>query len=169
MIGSTKAPHWLPHFIPNKLLLQEITYQTIINGVSTSFFKAKKGDLPPFPLSTKMCMIKTVKKSKDEVNVLSFFRLREIIFRRHDLEGLLKEHLKQINLTWPYSHEELFPRELSQQVILVNSKILTLEKMMQIDKEVEKKKVRTENGKANIEQDSSPSTQSVSLYNIDSH
>ena len=39
MIGSTKAPHWLPHFIPDKLLLQEIAYQTHINGVSASLIK----------------------------------------------------------------------------------------------------------------------------------
>lgn len=54
MIGSTKDPHWLPHFIPDKLLLQEITYQIFINGVSSSLLKEKKGAWPPFPLSTKM-------------------------------------------------------------------------------------------------------------------
>ena len=56
MIGSTKAPHCLPHFIPNKLLLQEIAYQTHINGVSTSLIKARKGAWPPFPPSTKVWM-----------------------------------------------------------------------------------------------------------------
>ena len=29
--GSTKPPHWLPHFVPDSLLLQEIAYQTFIN------------------------------------------------------------------------------------------------------------------------------------------
>ena len=29
--GSTKAPHWLPHFVPDTLLLQEIAYQTYVN------------------------------------------------------------------------------------------------------------------------------------------
>ena len=72
-------------------------------------------------------------------------------FWRHDLEGLLKEHLKQMNFTWPYSHEELFPGELSHQGILVKFKITTPKQMIQIDKEVEKKKVITKNGKAIIE------------------
>ena len=39
---------------------------------------------------------------------------------------------------------------------------------MQIDKQVERKNVVTEKRKAIIEQDSSPSTSSVSLYNIES-
>ena len=34
--GSTKPPHWLPHFLPDSLLLQEIAYQTFINGVDAS-------------------------------------------------------------------------------------------------------------------------------------
>ena len=55
MIGMTKAPHWLPHFIPDKLLLQEIDYQTHINGVSSTLIKAREGAWPPFPLSTKVC------------------------------------------------------------------------------------------------------------------
>ena len=80
----------------------------------------------------------------------------------------MKESIKQINFIWPYAHEEFFVGELSQQGILVKSKILTLEEIMQIDKRVEKKKVASENKIAIIEQDSSPSTSFVSLYNIDS-
>ena len=106
MIGSTKAPHWLPHFIPDRLLMQEIEYQTFINGVFASLLKEKKGAWPPFPLSTKMCKINIVKQAKDEVNMLYSFRFREMNFWRHDLEGLLKEHMEQINFIWPHPHEQ---------------------------------------------------------------
>ena len=41
--GSTKPPHWLPHFVPNSLLLQEILYQTFVNGVVGSLHRNKKG------------------------------------------------------------------------------------------------------------------------------
>ena len=40
---STKPTHWLPHFVPDYLLLQEIAYQTLINGVAASLQKHKKG------------------------------------------------------------------------------------------------------------------------------
>ena len=64
--------------------------------------------------------------------------------------------------------EVYFLGELSQQGILVKSKIPTPEEMMQIDKRVEKKKVASKKKIAITKQDSSPSTSSVSLYNIDS-
>ena len=43
---STKPPHWLPHFVLDSLLLQEIAYQTFINGVAASLNKHKKGVWP---------------------------------------------------------------------------------------------------------------------------
>ena len=55
--GSTKPPHWLPHFEPDSLLLQEIAYQTFINGVAASLHKHKKGLSPQFPLITPVCKI----------------------------------------------------------------------------------------------------------------
>ena len=76
IIGSTKSPHWLPHFIPDKLLLQEMAYETCINGVSASFLKAKKGPWSPFPFSTRMCRIEKSKQAKDEVNVFPSFKLK---------------------------------------------------------------------------------------------
>jgi hypothetical protein len=57
IFGSTKAPHWLPHFVLDTLLLQEIAYQTYVNGVATSFHRNKKELWPPFPLSKNVCKI----------------------------------------------------------------------------------------------------------------
>ena len=57
MSGSNKDPHWLPHFLPDTLLLQEISYQTYVHGVATSLHKAKNGLWPPFPLSMEVYKI----------------------------------------------------------------------------------------------------------------
>ena len=57
--GSTKPPHWLRHFVPDSLLLQEISYQTFINGVATSLQKHKKGLWPQFPLMTSICKVES--------------------------------------------------------------------------------------------------------------
>ena len=43
IVGSTKPPHWSPHFAPDSLLLQEIAYQTFVHGVVASLHKHKKG------------------------------------------------------------------------------------------------------------------------------
>ena len=64
ILGSTKPPHGLPHFVPDTMLLQEIAYQTYVNGVVTSLHKNKKGLCPPFPLSTKFARLKISKRTK---------------------------------------------------------------------------------------------------------
>ena len=59
--GSTKPPHWFPHFVPDTLLLQEISYQTFVNGVATSLHRNKKGIWPQFLLITPVCKIENFK------------------------------------------------------------------------------------------------------------
>jgi hypothetical protein len=34
--GAMKSPHLLPRFVPDKLVLQEVVYQMVINGVRGS-------------------------------------------------------------------------------------------------------------------------------------
>ena len=46
IVGSSKPPHWLPHFVLDSLLLQEISYQIFINSVAASLQKHKKGLWP---------------------------------------------------------------------------------------------------------------------------
>ena len=59
--GSTKPLHWLPHFICDTLLLQEISYQTFVNGVVASIHRNKKGIWPHFLLITPVCKIENFK------------------------------------------------------------------------------------------------------------
>ena len=110
---STKPPHWLPHFVPDSLLLQEISYQTFLNGVATSLHRNKKGIWPQFPLMTSVCKIENFKQARDEVNLLSSYKFQEVSFKRHDPQGKLKEHLQQVGFQCSYSHEDLLLGELS--------------------------------------------------------
>ena len=71
IVGSTKTPHWLPHFVPDSLLLQEIAYQTFINGVASSLHKHKKEIWPQFSLITPVGKIENFKQAREEVNILS--------------------------------------------------------------------------------------------------
>jgi hypothetical protein len=97
--GSTKAPHWFPHFVQDTLLLSEISYQTYVNGVAASLHKAKKGIWPHFPLSTGVYKIENFKQAKEEFSILSSFIFKEVIFQRHCPQGKLKEYLQQIGFT----------------------------------------------------------------------
>lgn len=87
IVGSTKPPHYLPHLVPTTLLLQEISYQTYVNGVATSLHRNKKGLWPLFPLITQVCKIHNFKQDKDEVGVLTSYKFKEVTFRRHDPPG----------------------------------------------------------------------------------
>ena len=78
--NSTKPPHWLPHFVPDTMLLQELSYQTYVNGVATSLHRNKKGLWPPFPLITKVCKIENFKHARDEVGVLTSYKFKKVTF-----------------------------------------------------------------------------------------
>jgi hypothetical protein len=36
IFGATKAPHLLPKYIPHMLVIQEVAYQTFLNGVGVA-------------------------------------------------------------------------------------------------------------------------------------
>ena len=78
--GSTKPPHWLLHFVPDTLLLQEIAYQTYVNGVVASIHRNKKSLWPLFPFITKVCKIENFKHAKDEVSELTSYKFNEVTF-----------------------------------------------------------------------------------------
>lgn len=61
-----------------------------MHGVSASLHKGKKGLWPPFPLSMGIYKIENLKQTKEEVSILSSFRLKRVTFRRHDPQGKLK-------------------------------------------------------------------------------
>ena len=111
-----------------------------MNGVDTSLHQNKKGLWPLFPLITQVWKIENFKQGKDEVGVLTFYKFKEVIFKRHDPHGNLKKHLQQVGFIWIYSHEDMFPREVSKQQVLVKYQIPTLDQMTKIDKEAEIKK-----------------------------
>jgi hypothetical protein len=48
--GATKSPHLLPKFILDRLVLQEIAYQTLVYGVGAALNRDKKMIWPPLPL-----------------------------------------------------------------------------------------------------------------------
>jgi len=90
-------------------------------------------------------------QAREEVNILSSYKFREVSFRRHDPQGKLKEHLQQVGFQWSYWHENLLPGELSQQQVLVMSMIPTLDQMSKIDKEAELKITIEERNKISSE------------------
>ena len=111
------------------------------------------------------------------MNLLPSYKFQDVSFRRHDPQGKLKEHLQQVGFQWSYSNENLLPRELSQQQILIKSKIPTPDQMSQIDKEAKQERSIEEKSKVSSERlnivrindEESSSSSSMSLYSIESN
>ena len=148
-----------------------------MNGVAASLHRNNKGLCPLFPLITLVCKIENFKQAKEEFNVLASYKFKEVTFRRHDPQGKLKERLKRVGFIWSYSHEALFPGELSQQQVLVKSQIPTSDQMLKINKEVEIKRAIVEKNRVASERknliriedvEESYSSSSMSTYSIDS-
>jgi hypothetical protein len=68
--SSTKPLHLLPQFILDKLVLQEVTYHTIIYGVGGVLYREKKTLWPPLPLYIGLYSFSNTKKAQDEVDML---------------------------------------------------------------------------------------------------
>jgi hypothetical protein len=96
IVGSTNPSHWLPHLVPGSLLLQQISYQTYVNGVVASLHQNKKGRWPLFPLITLVCKIEKLKQAREEVSVLASYKFREVSFKRHDHQGKLKQNIQKV-------------------------------------------------------------------------
>jgi hypothetical protein len=84
IIGNANPLHQFPHLVPDTLLLQEISYQRYVNSVVASLHHNKKGLWPMFAFITQVFKIKNFKQAKDEVGVLTSYKIKEVTFRRHD-------------------------------------------------------------------------------------
>jgi hypothetical protein len=62
--GAMKPPHLLPWFVPDKLVLQEVAYHTIIHGVGGMLYQLKKAIWNLFPLYVGNYFFKNIKKAK---------------------------------------------------------------------------------------------------------
>jgi hypothetical protein len=74
---ATKAPHLLPKFVPDRLVLQEIVYQTLVYGVGATLNRDKKMIWPPLPLWVGAYSFKDVKKAQAEVDTLASFHFNK--------------------------------------------------------------------------------------------
>jgi hypothetical protein len=63
--GAMNLPHLLPRFVPDKLVLQEVVYQTIIHGVGGMMYRLKKEIWPPLPLCVENYLFKNTKQGQE--------------------------------------------------------------------------------------------------------
>jgi hypothetical protein len=112
--GAMKPPHLLPRFVPNKLVFEEVAYQTIIHGVVGMLYRSKKEIFPPLPLYIGNYFFENTKQSQSEVDILLSYHFGEEIFMRHDPQNIVKDHFNSMRLLHEYTIEFWEEEEVHQ-------------------------------------------------------
>jgi hypothetical protein len=105
--GVVASPHLLPIYVPNKLVLSEIAYQTILQGFNSLLVKdVKKKLFIPYNFyvgyyKNFQILIMLSKKG----NLMLEFIFQQGQFRRHDPQGLVPKYCNYISWPWHYTHE----------------------------------------------------------------
>jgi hypothetical protein len=106
VFGATGAPHLLPIYVPDRLVLGEIFYQTILQGYNATLVKDKKWDFILYGFHIGFCMVKdTVHAKQLGLGQLEFW-FQTGRFRKHDPKGLVLQHASQVSSCWPYAHDQ---------------------------------------------------------------
>jgi hypothetical protein len=98
--GAMKPTHLLPRFVPDKLVLQEVAYQTIMHGVRGMLYRLKKAIWSPFPLCIGNYFFENTKQAHTKVDILFSYHFGEERFKRHDHENIVKENLYIMRLSY---------------------------------------------------------------------
>jgi hypothetical protein len=96
---TMKSPHILPKFIFDRLVLQEISYQTMIHGVGPCLYRDKKEIWAPFSLWVGSYSLKEIKESQAKMNTLAYFHFEEERSFKHDPSDLYSYNYKYM---WTY-------------------------------------------------------------------
>lgn len=71
--GSTKPPHLLPHYVPNKLVMIHIAYHNYIIGFKATMVRKIKSSWPSSPLQVGSYEIERINQEKVETNIFNVY------------------------------------------------------------------------------------------------
>jgi hypothetical protein len=103
---ATGAPHLLPIYVPDRLVLGEICYQTILQGYNATLVKEKKRAFILYGFHIGFYMVKDTTHAKQEGLSQLEFWFQTGRFHKHDPKGLVSQHASQVSSYWPYAHDQ---------------------------------------------------------------
>jgi hypothetical protein len=105
VFGATRAPHLLPIYVPDRLVLGKICYQTILQGYNATLVKDNKWAFIPYGFYIGFYMVKDTAHAKQEGPSQLEFWFRTGQFPKHDPKGLVLQHASHVSSYWPYAHD----------------------------------------------------------------
>jgi hypothetical protein len=92
VFGATGAPHLLPTHVLDKLIVEEIYYQTILQGYNATLVKDKKREFIPYGFHVGFYMVKDIAQEKQEGLIQLEYIFPAGLFCKHDPKGLVPHH-----------------------------------------------------------------------------
>ena len=112
-----RAPHLLPLYSPDIVVLFEILYQTFAHRVTSTLKREKWSIWPKFPIRIRYYVFDHTNQAMKEASEIESYHFGEIRFRKHDLEDLVISHYVVVNQMWSYTHERDTNEEIFKRLI----------------------------------------------------
>jgi hypothetical protein len=106
VFGAIGAPHILPVHVPDRIVVGEICYQTILQGYNATLVKDKKRVFIPYGFHVGFYLVKDIAQAKKEGLSQLDFLFQTERFCKHNPKGLVLKHASQVSSCWPYAHEK---------------------------------------------------------------
>jgi hypothetical protein len=105
IFGATRAPHLLPAYVPDRMALGEICYQTILQGFNASLVKDKKMVFIPYGFQLEYYFVKDTTQIR-QVGLNQEFRFETGRYYKHNPKKMVEKHAEQVIVYWPYVHDK---------------------------------------------------------------
>jgi hypothetical protein len=101
--SAMKPPNLLPRLVPDKLVLQEVAYQTIIHGVGGILYRSKKSIWPPLPLYIGNYFFENTKQAQGRSRHLAFLPFWRGKIQEAQPQNIVKYHFHRLRLSYEYT------------------------------------------------------------------
>ena len=105
LAGITVAPHLLPKYVPDKLLLKEFAFQLFEIGQTMELIRRKLKAWPDLLVPVGPYQILNHGHTHKELENYLNYRWLPSTIRHHDPKGLIAVHFQRLGLTTGYRHE----------------------------------------------------------------
>jgi len=102
--GTSGAPHILPYFVPDRLLMREIAYQTMGTWVASLLLSSSKNVFPLFPIHIANYTLSNGPHARKEAKSLQDVCLCRGEAKGHDPPELAVGHVRSVGLTHSNIH-----------------------------------------------------------------
>jgi len=106
VFGAIKVPHILPDHVPDRLVIGEICYHTILQGYNATLVKDKRQGFIRYGFHVGFYLVKDTDQAKQEGLSQLEFRFPTGWFYKHDPKGLVLQHASQVSSCWSHAHDK---------------------------------------------------------------